>query len=174
MAPKYDSPVSKEDFANLLKYSLPLFERKENGQDQENQEISDLVNKELREKNDGEGKTKPPNSANQGSGIYSPTVPLYPYSSLVGAYLGRRAEAMHDFSDRVPGKHLNTFPSSGNEGLYGFTFLGDVHAWRRDDLTGSKRGKETDIHECIHTSDEYETRVLTSWIMAKETTKYIK
>ena len=173
MTPKYDSPVSKEDFINLLKYSLPLAENKEEQQQgKESREISDLVNDELRERSNVEDKNKPPNPANTG-GIYNSTILLYPDYSLTGAYLDRRIEAMHDFSDRVPGKHLHTFPISGNEGLYGFTFLGDVHAWRREDLFGDL-AKMVDIHECIHTPNEYETRRITDAIMSKERPKYIK
>jgi len=95
------------------------------------------------------------------------------YKSTIGTYLNRRQDALHDFTDRVPGKNLETFPVSGNEGLYGYTFLGDIKAWRRDDLTGNF-AKMVDIHECIHTPDEYETRILTDWIMSKQRTKYIK
>ena len=95
------------------------------------------------------------------------------YKSTRGTYLNKRQEALQDFSDRVPGKSLETFPVSGNEGLYGYTFLGDIKVWRRDDLSG-KFAKMVDIHECIHTPDEYETRILTDWIMTKQPVKYIK
>ncbi|MCH8004204.1 MAG: hypothetical protein IH934_06265 [Nanoarchaeota archaeon] len=95
------------------------------------------------------------------------------YKSTIGTYLKRRQDALHDFTDRVPGKNLETFPVSGNEGIYGYTFLGDIKVWRRDDLSG-KFAKMVDIHECIHTPDEYETRILTDWIMSKQPTKYIK
>jgi len=44
---------------------------------------------------------------------------------------------------------------------------------RRADLTG-QTARMVDIHESIHTPDEYETRVLTSWIMEKVRGKYIK
>jgi len=86
------------------------------------------------------------------------------YGPNIIDYLERRQQELGDFSGRVPGKHLNTFPSSGNDDLFGFTYLGDNRAWRRDDLSG-EFAHEVDIHECIHTPDEYETRVLTSWIM---------
>ena len=95
------------------------------------------------------------------------------YKSTIGTYLKRRQDALHDFTDRVPGKNLETFPVSGNEGIYGYTFLGDIKVWRRDDLSGNF-AKMVDIHECIHTPDEYETRILTDWIMSKQPTKYIK
>ena len=74
----------------------------------------------------------------------------------------------------MPGKHLHTFPSSGNQGLFGFTYLGDVHVWRRDDLIGSEFAKMVDVHESIHTPDEYETRILTGWIMSRAKNKYIR
>jgi len=167
--------IDKEEILrNFIKYSVPLFESKEarKRQGDNHEDISDRVKEEL--ENNVEDKSRPSSPGNKGNSIYNSLVPLYPSYSLVGAYLDRRIEAMHDFSDRVPGKHLHTFPVSGNEGLYGFTFLGDVHAWRREDLIGSKKGKETDIHECIHTPNEYETRILTSWIMSRERAKYIK
>ena len=96
------------------------------------------------------------------------------YKHAKESYINKRQEAIHDFTDRGPGKHLNTFPSSGNEGLYGFTYLGDVRAWRRDDLIGTKFAKMVDVHESIHTPNEYETRILTSWMMSKERPKYVK
>jgi len=41
----------------------------------------------------------------------------------------------------------------------------------RDDLIGSLK-KEVDIHESIHTPDEYETICLTRWMMEKSKPKY--
>ena len=96
------------------------------------------------------------------------------YGPLLASYLERRQEAMHDFTDRVPGKHMNTFPSAGNAGLYGFPYIGDQRVWKRDDLIGSEFAKMVDVHESIHTPDEYETRRITEWMMEKENSKYIK
>ena len=95
------------------------------------------------------------------------------YKSTIGTYLNRRQEALQDFIDRVPGKHLNILPESLMGGILGFTYLGENFMARRADLTGNT-AKMVDIHECIHTPDEYETRILTSWIMTKEMPKYIK
>ena len=147
---------TKEDFLrDLIKYSVPLYERKP---EPEEDELSDLVK-------DVETNDTPKNQVYMDN--YQQDRLLAPYASVIGAYLDRRIEAMHDFSDRVPGKQLNTFPVSGNEGLFGYTFLGDVKIWRRDDLTGDF-AKMVDIHESIHTPDEYETRILTDWIMSKQ------
>ena len=80
---------------------------------------------------------------------------------------------MHDFSDRVPGKHVDTLPGNLMGNVLGFTYLGQDRMTLRDDLVG-KTKKMVDIHESIHTPDEYETRRLTDWIMSKANSKYIK
>ncbi len=151
----------EEILKNLIKYSTPLFERK----DEEEQELSDLVDKNKINGNNHENLAYVDNYQQEREGII--------YSSAISTYLDRRLESMHDFTDRVPGKNLETFPVSGNEGLYGYTFLGDIKAWRRDDLSGNF-AKMVDIHESIHTPDEYETRILTDWIMTMPLIKYKK
>jgi len=95
------------------------------------------------------------------------------YKSTIGTYLNRRHQALHDFSDRVPGKHVNVFPESVMGGILGFTYIGENFIGLRADLIGDTK-KMVDIHESIHTPDEYETRVLTDWIMSKPSMKYIK
>ena len=149
----------EEILKNIINYSTPLFERKDE------EELSDLVDKNEVNDNDRENLVYIDNYQQERQGTI--------YSSVIGAYRDRRIESMHDFTDRVPGKNLETFPVSGNEGLYGYTFLGDIKAWRRDDLSGNF-AKMVDIHESIHTPDEYETRILTDWIMTKQISKYIK
>ena len=151
----------EEILKNLIKYSTSLFERK----DEEEQELSDLVDKNKINGNNHENLAYVDNYQQEREGII--------YSSAISTYLDRRLEYMHDFTDRVPGKNLETFPVSGNEGLYGYTFLGDIKAWRRDDLSGNF-AKMVDIHESIHTPDEYETRILTDWIMTMPLIKYKK
>ncbi|HJO01884.1 MAG: hypothetical protein QF655_01305 [Candidatus Woesearchaeota archaeon] len=151
----------EEILKNLIKYSTSLFERK----DEEEQELSDLVDKNKINGNNHENLAYVDNYQQEREGII--------YSSAISTYLDRRLESMHDFTDRVPGKNLETFPVSGNEGLYGYTFLGDIKAWRRDDLSGNF-AKMVDIHESIHTPDEYETRILTDWIMTMPLIKYKK
>ena len=149
----------EEILKNIINYSTPLFERKDE------EELSDLVDKNEVSDNNRENLVYIDHYQQERQGTI--------YSSVIGDYRDRRIESMHDFTDRVPGKNLETFPVSGNEGLYGYTFLGDIRAWRRDDLSGNF-AKMVDIHESIHTPDEYETRILTDWIMTKQISKYIK
>jgi len=95
------------------------------------------------------------------------------YISTIGTYLNRRMKALHDFTDRVPGKFMNTLPKSLMGGILGFTYLGDNSITRRDDLSGDF-AYEVDVHECIHTPDEYETRRITEWMMSEENNWYIR
>ncbi len=80
------------------------------------------------------------------------------------------------FLNSIPSKKVEHFPRSGNEGLYGFTFRHDGKVHIREDLIDYQKTK-TDIHECIHTPDERETRYLVDEIMKvifPEEEKYIK
>ena len=95
------------------------------------------------------------------------------YISTIGTYLNRRMKALHDFTDRVPGKFMNTLPKSIMGGILGFTYLGSNSVTRRDDLSGDF-AYEVDVHECIHTPDEYETRRITEWMMSEENDGYIR
>ena len=56
-------------------------------------------------------------------------------------------------------------------GVLGFTYLSSGKMARRDDLFGDM-AKMVDVHEAIHTPDEYETRVLTDWMLKKERPRY--
>ena len=172
----YSPSKSAEDLVNIIVYAIPSSKqsKKPDSQNSNVADISDKVNIHVTLALTNPALTNLPN--------YGP--PAFPYGTipyivsddsygLAGAYLDRRVEAMHDFTDRVPGKQLNSFSVSGNEGLFGFTYLGDVHVWRRDDLTG-ELAKMVDVHESIHTPDEYETRRITEWMMQKERSKYIK
>ena len=86
-------------------------------------------------------------------------------------YLQKHVEGKNDFTERVPLKWLNILPETMMGGVLGFTYIGDPSMGRRADLTG-KTARMVDIHESIHTPDEYETRVLTDWIMGMEKDKY--
>ncbi|MBI2576259.1 hypothetical protein HYV84_03525 [Candidatus Woesearchaeota archaeon] len=87
-------------------------------------------------------------------------------------YPNEREEKLQDFSGRVD-KSLTILPKSLMPGVLGFTYLGENFMARRDDLVG-ETARMVDIHESIHTPDEYETRVLTDWIMSRERMKYKK
>ncbi len=95
----------------------------------------------------------------------------YSKENIIISYKNLRHEQMHDFSDRVPGKSVQVFPRSIMGGVLGFTYLGENFMGLREDQIGSKM---VNIHECIHTPDEYETRILTEWIMQKERQRYFK
>ena len=95
------------------------------------------------------------------------------YKQQLKNYLHQHIQSKEDMSERVPLKWLNILPESTMGGVLGFTYLGENFMGRRADLTG-KTARMVDIHESIHTPDEYETRVLTSWIMEKIRLKYIK
>ena len=95
------------------------------------------------------------------------------YKQQLKNYLQKHIEDKEDMSSRVPLKWLNILPETSMGGVLGFTYLGENFMARRADLTG-KTARMVDIHESIHTPDEYETRVLTSWIMEKVKGKYVK
>ena len=86
-------------------------------------------------------------------------------------YQLRREESLQDFSDRVPGKFVHVFPETLLGGILGFTYLGENFMGKREDMVGNQM---VDVHESIHTDSEYETRLLTSWILSKERMKYIR
>ncbi|HLC59871.1 MAG TPA: hypothetical protein VJJ52_00400 [Candidatus Nanoarchaeia archaeon] len=95
------------------------------------------------------------------------------YRQQLNKYLKKHIDAKEDMSERVPLKWVNILPESTMGGVLGFTYIGDPSMGRRADLTGWM-ARMVDIHESIHTPDEYETRVLTSWIMEKVRSRYVK
>ena len=95
------------------------------------------------------------------------------YKQQLKNYMQKHIEDKEDMTNRVPLKWLNILPETLMGGVLGFTYLGENFMGRRADLTG-KTARIVDIHESIHTPDEYETRVLTSWIMEKVRSKYLK
>ena len=95
------------------------------------------------------------------------------YRQQLKHYLQKHIADKEDTTNRVPLKWLNILPENIMGGVLGFTYLGENFMGRRADLTG-KTARMVDIHESIHTPDEYETRVLTSWIMEKVRGKYLK
>lgn len=95
------------------------------------------------------------------------------YRQQLKNYMKQHIKDKEDMTNRVPLKWLNILPETMMGGVLGFTYLGENFMGRRADLTG-KTARMVDIHESIHTPDEYETRQLTSWIMSKERSKYVK
>ena len=78
----------------------------------------------------------------------------------------KREQPRNDFTDRGPAKHVSIFPESYMPGVLGFTYLGQAQMALRDDLISRK--EEVDVHELIHTPDEYETRRITDWILDRK------
>ncbi len=78
-------------------------------------------------------------------------------------YSTERERALQDHTGKID-KVLHLLPKSIMGGVLGYTYLGGNFMARRDDLVGEE-ARMVDIHEAIHTPDEYETRVLTSWMM---------
>ena len=95
------------------------------------------------------------------------------YRQQLKNYMQQHLADKEDMTNRVPLKWLNILPETLMGGVLGFTYLGENFMGRRADLTG-KTARMVDIHESIHTPDEYETRVLTSWIMERIRSKYVK
>lgn len=95
------------------------------------------------------------------------------YKQQLKNYIKQHIHDKEDMTNRVPLKWLNILPENIMGGVLGFTYLGENFMGRRADLTG-QTARMVDIHESIHTPDEYETRVLTSWIMEKSRGKYVK
>lgn len=95
------------------------------------------------------------------------------YKQHLKNYIQKHTEDKEDMANRVLLKFLNILPETIMGGVLGYTYLGENFMARRADLTG-KTARMVDIHESIHTPDEYETRLLTSWIMEKVKPRYFK
>ncbi len=86
------------------------------------------------------------------------------------SYKEQLQEQRNDFTKLVD-KSLHIFPESIMGGVLGFTYLGENYMARRADITG-KEAFMVDVHEAIHTPDEYETRILTDWMLSRPKIKY--
>jgi hypothetical protein len=87
-------------------------------------------------------------------------------------YPKEREEAQQDFTSKLD-KTLHIMPKSLMGGILGFTYLGENFMARREDLIG-ETANMVDVHEAIHTTNEYETRILTEWMLSKVPPKYKK
>ncbi|MBI3033389.1 hypothetical protein HYY69_08000 [Candidatus Woesearchaeota archaeon] len=92
------------------------------------------------------------------------------YNLSLQEYQEQRRDDIADTTRFLPVKHriFEQMP----EGLFGYTFIGSDKVYINQSLVGGRK-EETIVHESIHTPDEYETRVITSWILHKETNKYM-
>ena len=86
------------------------------------------------------------------------------------SYKEQLLEQKQDFT-KLADKSLHILPESMMGGVLGFTYLGENYMARRADITGSK-ALMVDTHEAIHTPDEYETRILTDWMLSRPKMNY--
>ena len=92
------------------------------------------------------------------------------YTPPIKKYSQKRIEDILDFSDKVPAKIVDRLEMP--MWLRGYTYLGSDYIAKNDRLHPDDSYK-TDIHESIHTDDEYETRQLTELIISKISENYL-
>ncbi len=91
------------------------------------------------------------------------------YSIPFGNYMQKLEESRQDFTNLAPNKWVEKMPLS--PGFYGFTYLGEQWMGVNDNLLPAQNFK-TQLHEAIHTDNEYETRLITDWMLSREKPKY--
>ena len=95
--------------------------------------------------------------------------PIYQRTS---SYLEKLKELKKDFTG-IADKHMEKkfLP----DGLFGYTWLNDVKMVINESIS-SYQSFKTQVHEAIHTEWEYQTRVLTEWMVSikQEVKKYFK
>ena len=84
-------------------------------------------------------------------------------------YIVAESLRKEDFTNLVPNKRMEMVKLPA--GFYGYTFLGQNYMAINDNLPPA-RSHETQVHEAIHTPDEYETRVLTWWKISSDKKAY--
>ncbi|MBT4823659.1 hypothetical protein HN695_04675 [Candidatus Woesearchaeota archaeon] len=153
-SPKYDqnSPLSNKDSVK---------NKKGNHEDVEAIITEEIVRKKVLEVNIYEKHYG--NDKYTKSETYS--IPLEGYEELM-------LKDLLDMSRFFPAKHLHI--ESMPDYLLGYTAIGSPNIFRNSRLIpGSEKAYEVDVHETIHTNDEFETRVLTSWILDNDVNKYM-
>jgi hypothetical protein len=83
------------------------------------------------------------------------------------------AMSFSDFTHLIPNKRLEKKQPTHMGGAYGFTYSPPALDYMCLDNTLTGKFKdEVDVHESIHTPDEYETRVLSRWMIEEKGNKY--
>lgn len=103
--------------------------------------------------------------------MYSSTTHQHPYRAPHESYLERWLMDRNDFSRNIPLKSVEFDSHLLQAGIYGMTYLASSHT-TRDRFLMPEKARETDVHECIHTDWEYETRLLTQWILSGDIGSY--
>ncbi len=90
------------------------------------------------------------------------------YNLFSQNYIKKLEAIRKDFTPRAPFKTVHKFAPNEMGSVLGFTYIGENFMGIRDDLTPDEL-HEVELHEAIHTPDEYETRVITKWMLDNET-----
>ena len=168
-------PKNKNE--KLNKYSISI--KYEENESEDKLKISikraekELYSAEITDKKDAKDKVAPYSIKISYEDNYAEERLSITYRQQLKNYMKQHIEDKEDMTNMVPLKWVNILPETLMGGVLGFTYLGENFMGRRADLTG-KTARMVDIHESIHTPDEYETRILTSWIMEKVRSKYLK
>lgn len=167
----------KSNDENSNKYSISIKYEENEGEDKLKVSIKkeerEIYSSEIVNKKDAKDKVVPYSVKIAYEDNYAEERLTITYRQQIKNYMKKHVEDKEDMTNRVPLKWLNILPETMMGGVLGFTYLGENFMGRRADLTG-KTARMVDIHESIHTPDEYETRCLTLWIMSREKSKYIK
>ncbi len=87
------------------------------------------------------------------------------YISFVKNYFEDILRSKQDFTNNIPNKKLIIEPKSILGGILGWTILGWDTMGKRSDMFYSHMNNYVEVHEGIHTDDEYETRVISDWML---------
>ncbi len=88
------------------------------------------------------------------------------YNTFVKDYFEDLLKSRQDFTRNIPNKKLIVEPKSILGGVLGWTILGWDTMGKRSDMNYSHMNRYVEVHEGIHTDDEYETRVLSDWMLS--------
>lgn len=88
------------------------------------------------------------------------------YSTFIQSYFEDLLRQRQDFTNNIPNKKLIVEPKSILGGVLGWTILGWDTMGKRSDMIYSHMNRYVEVHEGIHTDDEYETRVISDWMLS--------
>ena len=95
------------------------------------------------------------------------------YKPTARDYVEEFAKHFSDFTHLIPNKRLEKRQPSHMGGAYGWTYSPSALDYMcLDNTLVGKFREEVDVHESIHTPDEYETRVLSRWMVEEKRDSY--
>ncbi len=80
------------------------------------------------------------------------------------SYRSQRRFQIRDTTKHAPFKNVEKLPVNLMGGILGYTMIPWDRMVIRSDISGELL-REVELHESIHTPDEYETRVITRWML---------